>query len=68
MNFSKNLVLYGFILQVEGFMDCIVHSNSSTDTGLSLLKDAYGDFGGLYMQLSSNSILLKKSPKLFASS
>ena len=47
MNFSKNLVLNGSIQQVVGFMDFIVNSNSSVDTGLNLLKDAHCDFGGV---------------------
>ena len=47
MNFIKNLVLLGSIWQVVDFMDFIVNSNSSVDTGLNLLKDAHHDSGGV---------------------
>ena len=40
MNFSKNLVLHGSILQVVGFTDFIVPNNYSVDTGMDLLKEA----------------------------
>ena len=43
LNFTDNLVLHRSILQVMGFMDFIVPSNSSIDTGLNLLKDEHCD-------------------------
>ena len=47
MNLSKNLVWHGSIWQVVGFMDVIVNSNSSVDTGFNLVKDAHCGFGGV---------------------